>query len=111
MADVFAVALGIASTVVSAIGILFLKLASRFGLMKMVFRRHFILGGVLFLLSGFFMILALKTEELSLLFPVTSLTYIWVTLLSRAYLKEDVNKWKIYGVALIVLGVTFVTML
>lgn len=110
MADMFAIALGVASTVVSAIGIILLKLASRFGFMKMVFSRHFILGGVLFLFSGFFLILALKTEELSLLFPITSLTYIWVMLLSKAYLKEDVNKWKICGVALIVLGVTFVSL-
>ncbi|MBI2232434.1 MAG: EamA family transporter [Candidatus Aenigmarchaeota archaeon] len=111
MTDIFAIALGVASTIASAIGILLLKMASRFGFMKMVFSRHFILGGVLFLFSGFFMILALKTEELSLLFPITSLTYIWVTLLSKAYLKEDMNKWKICGVALIVLGVMSVTLL
>lgn len=109
MPDITAVALGIASTAVSALGILMFKLASRLDFKDMLLNRHFILGGTMFLFGGLFLILALKTEELSLIFPLTSLTYIWVMCLSKAFLNESISKFKIASIALIVAGIIFVT--
>jgi len=51
--------------------------------------------------------LALRDGELSVLYPVISLTYIWVVFLSVLVLHEPLTPWKLAGVALICLGVAF----
>lgn len=56
--------------------------------------------------STLLMVLALRDGELSLLYPVISLTYIWVMFLSVLLLHEPLTAWKIAGVSLICLGVT-----
>lgn len=59
-------------------------------------------------LYGFFtllMAIALKDSELSLLFPVISLTYVWVSFLSVALFHESMNLFKILGIIAIVFGV------
>ena len=63
-------------------------------------------GYSLYGISTAFLILALRDGELSLVYPVISLTYVWVTLVSILVLKESVNTFKIFGVAIICLGVT-----
>jgi len=67
----------------------------------------------LYLLAGYSMygistvllVLALRKGQLSILYPVISLTYVWVTILSVLVLKETMNPWKAMGVGIIVLGV------
>ncbi len=49
---------------------------------------------------------ALKHADLSLIYPVNSLTYIWVSLLSVKFLGEKMNRHKWLGVACIILGVS-----
>ncbi|HUB81765.1 MAG TPA: EamA family transporter [Bryobacteraceae bacterium] len=51
------------------------------------------------------MVLALREGELSKLFPIIALTYVWVTLLSYWLLKDTPNWYKNAGIAVIVLGV------
>jgi drug/metabolite transporter (DMT)-like permease len=51
------------------------------------------------------MVVALREGELSKLFPIIALTYVWVTLLSYWLLKEPANWYKNVGIATIVLGV------
>ncbi len=55
--------------------------------------------------STLLMVLALRDGELSLLYPVISLTYIWVMFLSVLVLHEPLTVWKAGGVSLICLGV------
>ncbi len=54
--------------------------------------------------------LALRDGELSLLYPVISLTYIWVIFISVLFLHEPLTVWKLAGVTLICLGVAFLGM-
>jgi multidrug transporter EmrE-like cation transporter len=56
-------------------------------------------------LSTIIMVLALKGAELSLLYPIFGLTYVWTTLLSYLLLGEPSNVYKNCGVAIVVLGV------
>lgn len=49
---------------------------------------------------------ALKNANLSLIYPINSLTYIWVSLLSVKFLGERMNNYKWLGVACIILGVS-----
>jgi uncharacterized membrane protein len=51
------------------------------------------------------LVLALRDGELSILYPVISLTYVWVTFLSLAFLGESLNLYKILGICIIVAGV------
>lgn len=51
------------------------------------------------------MVMALREGELSKLFPIIALTYVWVTLLSYWLLKDTPNLYKNAGIATIVLGV------
>ena len=55
--------------------------------------------------STVIMVLALKGAELSLLYPIIALTYVWTTLASYTLLHEPSNLYKNVGIVTIVLGV------
>jgi drug/metabolite transporter (DMT)-like permease len=50
-------------------------------------------------------VLALRKGDLSLLYPVMTLGYVWVTALSAAFLHESMNVLKAAGIAVIISGV------
>ena len=60
--------------------------------------------------STVLLILALRDGELSLLYPVISLTYVWVVALSVLAFHEALNVWKVVGVGLICGGVALLGM-
>lgn len=60
--------------------------------------------------STLLLILALRDGELSLLYPVISLTYVWVVALSVLAFHETLNVWKVAGVGLICCGVALLGM-
>jgi len=62
-------------------------------------------GYLLYGLSTVLLVLALRKGELSLLYPVIALTYVWVLVASAIVFHEQVNSWKIAGVLSIVTGV------
>ena len=51
------------------------------------------------------LILALKDGQLSILYPIISLSYVWVNLLSMYFFHEHMNLFKAIGIALIIGGV------
>jgi multidrug transporter EmrE-like cation transporter len=65
------------------------------------------------LLAGYFlygmntvlMIFALRDGELSILWPIIALTYVWVAILSALFFRESLNFFKLFGIALVVAGV------
>ena len=97
-------------TVLGAAAQIFMKLgANRLthpGLMGMASNVHLLSGLVLYGLSTVLLVLALKDGELSLLYPVIALTYVWVTLLSLLLLHDKPNPYKLTGIAIIVIGVS-----
>lgn len=62
-------------------------------------------GYVLYGLMTVLFIFAIRDEELSILYPIISLTYVWVTGLSAAFFHESLSALRIAGVATIVAGV------
>lgn len=62
-------------------------------------------GYSLYGLSTVLLVLALRDGQLSVLYPVVSLTYVWVTVLSVMIFQESLNVFKVLGVATIMLGV------
>ncbi|MFH1849645.1 MAG: hypothetical protein ABH879_05650 [archaeon] len=74
-----------------------------------ILSNYFILGGiVIYLVSAALLILALKGGELTVLYPVISTGYIWVSLLSVYLFGELMNPWKWAGVGLVIIGVTMI---
>ena len=65
-------------------------------------------GVALYLLSTVFYILGIKGGQLSVLYPMVSLGYIWTLLWSRFFFKEGFPPQKFIGLALILVGVVFV---
>ncbi len=63
-------------------------------------------GYLLYGVNVILMALALKGRELSRMFPIIALTYVWVTFLSVTYLHEHVNFFRVMGVIFIVGGVS-----
>jgi drug/metabolite transporter (DMT)-like permease len=66
----------------------------------MLFGGYALLGG-----STVLFVLALRKGDLSLLYPVFTLTYVWVAVLSVMILHETMNPLKTLGLAIIMGGV------
>ena len=65
-------------------------------------------GYFLYGLNTVMLVLALRDGELSQLYPIIAMTYVWVTLLSYTLLKEPPNWYKNIGIATIVIGVAVI---
>jgi multidrug transporter EmrE-like cation transporter len=55
--------------------------------------------------NALLLILALRDGELSMLYPIIALTYVWVNLLSMYFFHDRMNVWKAVGIALVIGGV------
>ncbi|MCC6587278.1 MAG: hypothetical protein IT168_11350 [Bryobacterales bacterium] len=62
-------------------------------------------GYALYGISTAILVVALKYGELSILYPVIALTYVWVTVLSVFIYNESMNPMKMLGLATVVAGV------
>jgi uncharacterized membrane protein len=63
-------------------------------------------GYSLYGINTVLMAYALKGRELSRLYPISALTYVWVTMLSVLMLHEHVNFFRVLGITMIVIGVS-----
>ncbi len=63
---------------------------------------------LLYLLSSLFFLLALLGAQLSVLLPVTRLEYVWISLLAKKLLQEEIGATKRLGIGCIVVGVVLV---
>jgi len=65
-----------------------------------------LLGGYsLYGLNTVLLVFALRDGELSILYPIIALSYVWVTILSVIFFRESLNPFKIAGVVVVVAGV------
>ena len=67
------------------------------------------IGIIFFAMSSVFYLAALSSHNLSVIYPITSLSYVWVSLASSRYLDEEISKYRWAGIALVVIGVFLVT--
>lgn len=94
-------------TLIGAVGAFFLKTGmDRADSLPKVFQTPQIyLGGCCYLTGAGLNILLLRRMDYSILYPVTSVTYIWSMLLSAAFLGERLTGRKLLGIAAILAGV------
>lgn len=109
--QLWAMGLVILATLVGAFGPILLKKASAKKLSRIssLATNYHLFGGVaLYAIGTLLFIPALKGGELSVLYPFVALAYIWVSFLSVKFLGEEMNRLKWFGIALIIIGVSFI---
>ena len=105
--------LAIVATLMGAIGATFLKRGgSSFSInpMKLIKNYNLIAGLAIYVVASIVFISALKMGELSTVYPLTSLSYIWVSIISFKFLKEKSTPAKWAGMGLIIAGVVLMTL-
>jgi len=100
----------IIATLVGSCGPIFLKKASNqikfsFSALK---NKNLLAGVFAYAMGTILFIPALRAGELSVLYPLVGVTYIWVSILSIKFLGEKMNYKKWLGVFLIILGVALI---
>ncbi len=99
------------STVVGALGTIYFKKGVQgISLLQIWKRKWFWYGGGLYILSSVFYLLALRQEMITVVYPLASVSYLWVALFSAHFLHEKVTVWNIGGVCGIVLGMILIGM-
>lgn len=107
----FSIFLVVLGTLIGAFGPILLKKASAkdlFSIRSLMGNYHLFAGASLYVVGTILFILALRNGELSVLYPFVSLTYVWVSFLSIRFLGERMNWQKWAGIALIIIGVSFI---
>lgn len=67
-----------------------------------------LIGGLLLAsFGGILLIIALKNGELSIIYPIVSLSFVWIALISHFFFNEILNLWQYAGIFIIILGVVF----
>lgn len=109
MVSVVAVILVLFSTFIGAIGVLILKKGTnKYSFFELLRTRYLWWGVVLFVVASLLYVGALWREELSVIYPLASLAYVWTTLFSVKYLGEKMNSFKWLGLLGIILGVVLI---
>jgi drug/metabolite transporter (DMT)-like permease len=67
-------------------------------------------GVGLYLLSSVFFVMGVAQGELTILYPMVSLSYIWTLIWSRIFFKEAVTTTKVIGLSIIVIGVACINL-
>lgn len=63
-----------------------------------------------FVLSSFFFVLGLREGELSVLYPMVALGYIWTLFWSRLFFGEPLTRNKFLGIGLILIGIVILNL-
>jgi drug/metabolite transporter (DMT)-like permease len=95
-------------SVIGSLGAVGLKAGAHrleFNIRGLVTNWELILGGLGYALSTVFFVAGLRHGELSVLYPMVSVGYIWSTLWSKIFFKEPITKVKIVALAVILCGV------
>ena len=111
MTEPWAIILVLVATTLGSFGPLFMKKASaefRLHQKHLLKNKHLLIALSFYGLGTVLFIPALRGGELSVLYPLVALVYVWVSLLSVRFLGEKMNPMKWLGIALILLGVTLI---
>ena len=75
-----------------------------------LFNWQLALGVGMFLLSSFFFVLGVRKGELTILYPMVSLGYVWTLFWSRLFFKEPFTRFKFLGLGLILVGIVILNL-
>jgi len=96
-------------SVIGSFGAVFLKLgAVRLTGVMSLLNWRLALGVGLYLGSSVFYALGIRHGQLSVLFPMVAVGYIWTLLWSRLFFHEQFTRSKVFGLGLVLAGVVLV---
>ena len=100
------------ASVIGSFGAVFLKLGSHHinGNPLSFLNSRLILGVALYVGSSIFYAFGIRNGQLSVLYPMVSVGYIWTLFWSRLFFGEAFTREKFLGIGLILTGVFFVGM-
>jgi len=84
------------------------KGTNKYSFSKLLFSIELWNGLSLYVFSTLFYLVVLSMEQLSVVYPLVSLTYVWTTIFSVKYLGEKMNKWKYFALMGIVFGIILI---
>lgn len=97
------------ASVVGSFGAVFLKLgAVRLTKVWHLLNWRLLTGVALYLGSSIFYGWGIRKGQISVLFPMVSLGYVWTMIWARLFFEEKLTRQKISGVGMILLGVILV---
>ncbi len=105
------IGLVILATLIGSVGALFFKYVSEHVHRNFLtlFKEPSLYIGVFFYgLSVPVFVFALKFGDLSALYPIVGLSYVWISLLSIRFLKEKMKDIQWFGIMLILVGVVLI---
>jgi drug/metabolite transporter (DMT)-like permease len=109
--QLWAAGLVIIAVTVGAFGPIFLKRSSKTFTLNpfdMIKNYNLIIGVLFYAFGTVLFIPALKGGDLSVLYPLVSLSYVFVCIYSKWLLKEKMNKYKWAGILAILIGVSLI---
>ena len=108
--EIWALALIGISSVVAALASVLIKSGSKKikGIYSFIKNTKLILGFFIYVFALLLYLPAVKVTNLSIAYPISALTYIWVSFLSMYFFKEKMNLRKWVSVFLIILGVVLI---
>ena len=95
---------------IGSFGAVFLKMGAaelKNGFWK-ILNPRLAVGVAFFLLSSVVFVIGIRHGELSVLYPMVSLGYVWTLLWSRLFFNEAFTRQKFLGLGLVLVGVFFV---
>jgi drug/metabolite transporter (DMT)-like permease len=102
----------LAAAFIGSFGAVFLKLGSAklHGGFWKIFNLQLAIGVGLFMTSSAFFVAGIRHGQLSVLYPMVSLGYVWTLVWARIFFKEPFTRQKFLGLGLVLLGVSLVGM-
>ena len=103
-------ALVFVSSVIGSFGAVFLKMGAKHlqtSLLNIISWQSFA-GVAFYLLSSVFFVLGVRKGELSVLYPMVSLGYIWTLLWSKLFFHEPITLQKFAALGLILVGICLI---
>lgn len=99
------------SSFAGSFGAVFLKLGAehlRGGFARLFTNYWLATGIVLYLLSSVFYMMGVAQGQLTVLYPMVSLGYLWAIVWARIFFKESFTIYKIGGLLMIIFGVALI---
>jgi len=96
---------------IGSFGAVFLKLGAEHmtGSLKRLLSNYWLaVGIVLYLLSSVFYMMGVSQGQLTVLYPMVSLGYIWAIVWARIFFKEPFTMAKVCGLIMIIFGVALI---
>jgi uncharacterized membrane protein len=99
----------IIGTFIGAYGAICFKKGTRKKLLDNLKSKLIYIGFILYGISAIIYLFTLRGNNLSIIYPLVSMGYIWTILLSKFILNEKITTFKWISISLIVLGVILIS--